>query len=176
MKKLKNKLLESNAPVDFINRDDMCQELQKYCYDFFDSEDNHITELGKIVEDLTWDDTVAGVTVAFMDRKSPVIVFNPFFAEQLLDKQAERHNGEWSEEGWEEEYYKLFRYALLWAAYVALTIKTEHINTNNVDGYLQSWKHVVDVTYSELIQSFGDYREAQDEFKKLIADFALARF
>lgn len=175
MKKTKRKLLESNAPIDFINRDDMCRELQNYCYDFFDSDDRHISELGKIIDDITWDDTVSGVTVDFMDRNTPVIVFNPFFAEQLLDRQAELHEGDWDEDNWEDEYYKLFRYALLWAAYLALTIKTDHINTNNVDGYLQSWKRVISITDSELVQSFEGYDNEQYEFKELLNDFALAR-
>lgn len=173
------RLFESQAPVTFVDHNDMCMELTKYCYDIFEEDNRHIQELGKCVDDISWDDCVAGVTLQNIDEKQPTIVMNPFFAEKLLDKAEEMQDGDWNfdedEDKYPEEYYRLFRYAILWASYLALVVGSSKISNSNPDAYVRDWKNSINTTYSELIETFPELVEEQDVFKDILEEFAMSR-
>lgn len=173
------RLTETVSPIEFVNQDDMCRELSQYCYRLFELKDRQINELGKCVDDIKWDFNVPGVTIQEIKKGTQTIVMNPFFAEKLLDKSTEKYssgNLDYEDEDENaEQYYELFRFALLWAAYLALVTKTSPISTSNPDAYVDSWKRNIDIVYSELIISFPEYKDVQDVFKTLHEEFTLSR-
>lgn len=176
----KYKIYEELAPVKFLDQNDMCQTLTKYCYHLFDTDDKSISQLGECVDDIIWDQNIAGLTIDPDEADMCNLIVNPFFAEKLLDRSAQIHQTDWDynedEDEYPEQYFELFRYALLWGAYLALVSFSNRISTSNADAYLNSWKKNIATTDKEMAQSFPEEHEkCFDEFKKILGEFIICR-